>query len=211
MRLAQLRQEFETNPSNFKTGAYPNDLRMSESILFSMVSGSLGGVAGNPADLINVRMQNDRRLPPESRRNYRNVFDGLLKIVRQEGPSALFNGLAPNIARAALMTTGQLASYDSFKHSLVARGFNEKHIGTHLTASCLAGVVATVITQPVDVIKTRMMNAGGASTSTMSVIRGVFATEGPTAFFKGFTPALTRLGPHTVATFILLEQLKKLI
>lgn len=38
------------------------------------VSGLAGGFVGSPADLINVRMQNDIRLPPEQRRKWDN-FD----------------------------------------------------------------------------------------------------------------------------------------
>lgn len=32
------------------------------------LSGAVGGFVGVPADLVNVRMQNDIKLPPESRR-----------------------------------------------------------------------------------------------------------------------------------------------
>lgn len=32
------------------------------------VSGAVGGFVGVPADLVNVRMQNDIKLPPENRR-----------------------------------------------------------------------------------------------------------------------------------------------
>ena len=30
----------------------------------------------------------------------------------------------------------------------------------------------------------------------------------PFAFFKGFVPAFVRLGPHTIITFVLFEQLR---
>jgi len=205
----------------------PTDLPMLDSIAFSLFGGAVGGVAGNPADLVNVRMQNDAKLPPAQRRNYAHVGEALLRIARQEGVLSLWNGVGPNVLRAMLMTSGQLASYDLFKRLLVQRaGCDERRIGTHLTASCLAGVVATVLTQPIDVVKTRVMNAakaqsnGGATsaataacapTDTLSVVRTMLRAEGPAAFFKGFVPALTRLGPHTIATFVFLEQLKKLV
>lgn len=34
------------------------------------------------------------------------------------------------------------------------------------------------------------------------------AVTGPLGFFKGLVPAFVRLGPHTVLTFLFLEQLK---
>jgi len=39
----------------------------------------IGGAAGNPADIINVRMQQDRANPPAQRRNYRNAIDGIVR------------------------------------------------------------------------------------------------------------------------------------
>jgi hypothetical protein len=227
--------------SSSRPGRRPTELPLLESVGFSLLGGALGGVAGNPADLCNVRMQNDRRLPAPQRRNYRNVFHALACVARNEGVAALWNGVGPNVARGMLMTAGQLASYDVAKGILVGRfGCSDKNVSTHLTASCLAGVVATVLTQPVDVLKTRCMNsakkaaaaanagagAGTAAASSASpaiagapmpgmsataLARHMLATEGAMSFYKGFVPALTRLGPHTIATFLILEQLKRLV
>jgi dicarboxylate transporter 10 len=33
-------------------------------------------------------------------------------------------------------------------------------------------------------------------------------TEGPLSLFKGWVPAFTRLGPHTILTFVILEQIR---
>lgn len=37
-------------------------------VLLAGSSGFIGGIIGTPADMVNVRMQNDVKLPPESRR-----------------------------------------------------------------------------------------------------------------------------------------------
>lgn len=47
---------------------------------------------GAPADLVNVRMQNDCKLAKENRRNYKHAIDGIVRICREEGPKKLFNG-----------------------------------------------------------------------------------------------------------------------
>lgn len=39
-----------------------------EKLLLAGFSGAVGGVLGTPADMINVRMQNDIKLSPELRR-----------------------------------------------------------------------------------------------------------------------------------------------
>lgn len=64
------------------------------------------------------------------------------------------------------------------------------------------------MTQPVDVLKTRAMNAKpGEVKSILKLVKST-AKEGPLAFFKGYVPAFVRLAPHTILTFVFLEQLR---
>lgn len=65
---------------------------------------------GSPADMINVRMQNDIKLPAKDRRNYKNAIDGLIKVYRYEGAKSLFNGASMATSRAIMMTIGQVGS-----------------------------------------------------------------------------------------------------
>lgn len=74
-------------------------------------AGAAGGLAGNPSDVILVRMTGDLYRSPEQRFNYRGAIHGLVRIMREEGVQTLFRGLAPNMVRAALMNSSQLASY----------------------------------------------------------------------------------------------------
>ncbi|KAI7560708.1 hypothetical protein KC317_g9554, partial [Hortaea werneckii] len=90
-------------------------------IAMASTSGFLGGIAGNPADIMNVRMQNDASLPPAERRNYKHAAEGLVRMAREEGFGSLFRGVWPNSTRAVLMTASQLASYDIFKKELLQR------------------------------------------------------------------------------------------
>ncbi len=58
----------------------------------------------------------------------------------------------------------------------------------------IAGGVATLLTMPLDVMKTRMMNAPpGKYNSLMDCFKDI-VTVGPSGFFKGFMPAFIRLG-----------------
>jgi dicarboxylate transporter 10 len=171
-------------------------------------SGFLGGIAGNPADVLNVRMQHDAALPKAERRNYKNAIDGLVRMVREEGGKSLWKGVWPNSMRAVLMTASQLASYDGFKRALLAHTSLSDNLTTHFTASLLAGFVATTICSPVDVIKTRIMSAT-ESKSIVVLMRDIYKAEGLGWMFRGWVPSFIRLGPHTIATFVFLEQHKK--
>lgn len=44
-----------------------------KTVLLASAAGAAGGFVGTPADMVNVRMQNDIKLPLESRRKYECV------------------------------------------------------------------------------------------------------------------------------------------
>jgi dicarboxylate transporter 10 len=178
-------------------------------IAMASTSGFIGGIVGNPADVLNVRMQHDAALPKEERRNYKNAVDGLIRMTREEGWKSLFRGVWPNSMRAVLMTASQLASYDGFKSLLIANTPMEDGLTTHFTASFMAGFVATTVCSPVDVIKTRIMSAS-ESKGLAKLLADVYRVEGVGWMFRGWVPSFIRLGPHTIATFLFLEQHKKM-
>ncbi|GAA5980315.1 hypothetical protein JCM5350_000941 [Sporobolomyces pararoseus] len=176
--------------------------------LAASVAGGIGGIAGNPADVVLVRMTADAAKPVEQRLGYKHCFDGVLRIVREEGGAALFRGAGPNVARAVLMNASQLATYDVFKNAILTFDLMKDGLGLHFTSSFLAGTVATTICAPFDVVKSRIMNAS-SSASVSTVIANSFKNEGMTWLFRGWTPAWIRLSPNTIIIFMTLEQMKK--
>ncbi|OJJ29908.1 hypothetical protein ASPWEDRAFT_63355 [Aspergillus wentii DTO 134E9] len=178
--------------------------------LLAGLSGFVGAIFGNPSDIGNIRMQNDGSLPPHARRNYAHIFDAWKQIYTQEGWKAFSQGLWPNAFRCAMMTSCQLASYDSLKGVLMrVSGLGGDHAGVHVSASLLAALVATTVCSPVDVVKTQLMGASGKE-GIVGVVRALMAGEGARWIFRGWTPSFVRLGPQTMATLILLEQHKKI-
>jgi len=176
-------------------------------VAIASISGFLGGFAGNPADVLNVRMQHDAALPIAERRNYNNAVDGLIRMTKEEGWKSLFRGVWPNSMRAVLMTASQLASYDGFKRLLIQHTPLEDNLTTHFTSSFMAGFVATTICSPVDVIKTRVMSTS-ESKGLAKLLADIYKVEGIGWMFRGWVPSFIRLGPHTIATFLFLEQHK---
>lgn len=177
------------------------------------LAGALGGIAGNPADIVLVRMTSDSVRPPEQRYGYSNALTGLVALVKEEGIKGLGRGLGTNVARATLMTASQVGSYDYFKSTLLSRPIPmldyQFHDGLllHSVASCLAGTVATTVCSPADVLRSRLMAASGNATF-LEVLKTSLHEEGPRFLFKGWTPAFIRLGPNTVLLFVFFEQLK---
>ncbi|TGZ81363.1 mitochondrial carrier [Ascodesmis nigricans] len=178
-------------------------------VFMACASGWLGGLAGNPADVINVRMQNDSSLPASKRRNYSHAIDGLIRMSREEGITSLFRGAWPNTFRAALMTASQLATYDEAKILLIRYTPLDEGLLLHFSASLLSGLVATTICSPVDVVKTRVMSSHDKH-GMLHLLKETTRREGWGWMFRGWVPSFIRLGPHTIFTFIALEQHKKM-
>ncbi|KFY72011.1 hypothetical protein V499_07823 [Pseudogymnoascus sp. VKM F-103] len=199
---------YETVKSEY-TQRTRQEAPMSVMVSAAALAGFVGGVVGNPADLANVRMQSDSAIPLRARRNYKNVIDAFVRFGREEGWRGYTRGIWTNSSRASIISVCQLASYDAFKNLLIEREKFEDSLGMHFAASVFAGLVATTICSPVDVIKSRIMSLAG-SASIFEVARGLWHTEGLRWMFKGWTPSFIRTGPHTIATFIFLEQHKKI-
>lgn len=192
-------------------------LPLGRKIAAGLLAGGIGAAVGNPADVAMVRMQADGRLPPSERRNYKSVFDAIIRMSKQEGITSLWRGSSLTVNRAMIVTASQLASYDQFKEMILGKGLMKDGLGTHVTASFAAGFVASVASNPVDVIKTRVMNMkaepgtappySGALDCAIKTVRA----EGPLALYKGFVPTISRQGPFTVVLFVTLEQVRKLL
>ena len=193
----------------------PNDprkkkpqLSLPRLIALSSFAGLLGGIAGNPGDVLNVRMQSDMSKPADARRNYKHALNGLLRMIREEGFASIFRGVSANSARAVLMNSSQLASYDAFKNMFLNTFSFPDNISTHFLSSLLAGFVATTICSPVDVVKSRIMSAGGKR-NIFEVMKTASKEEGWLWMFRGWTPSFVRLGPQTIFTMVFFEQHKK--
>ena len=204
---------YEDLKARFRPSASPSNpggqASLPQLLVMSSTAGFLGGIAGNAGDVLNVRMQSDFAKPPERRRNYRHALDGLVRMVREEGLASVTRGIWPNSARALLMTSSQLASYDMFKQTMLQRFRMPDNVGTHFLASLAAGFVATTICSPVDVVKTRIMSAGG-KIGILSLLEETTRREGWIWMFRGWVPSFVRLGPQTIATMVFFEQHKKL-
>ena len=98
--------------------------------------------------------------------------------------------------------------YDIAKTHLVLPLVGVDSLTTHLMSSCLAGTAAAVLSQPLDVMKTRVLNAPLGQNSVALVFLSTLKTGGPLAFYKGLLPAWIRLLPQTILTFVFFEQLR---
>jgi len=179
-----------------------------------MTAGGCGAFVGTPAEVALIRMTSDGSLPADKRRNYSSVFNALARIYKEEGLTTLWRGATPTIARAMVVNAAQLATYSQAKQFILGTGYIQDGIFCHFVASMISGLVTTIASMPVDIAKTRLQSMKYVDgkpeyKGAFDVLAKVVRKEGFFSLWKGFTPYYFRLGPHTVLTFIFLEQMNK--
>ena len=174
------------------------------------VSGGVGALASVPSEVVLVRMAAESRSPlyQRSERTYRNVFNGLTRIAKKEGVTALWKGTFPTISRACLFHAAQLGVYPQAKKSLHATcGLT----GTSLQvcSSLVSGVAAVALSCPADVIKTRIQHslARDQYAGMRDCFRKTVNGEGVRALWKGSVPSVARVLPQSVISFFVLEKM----
>uniref|UniRef100_A0A914ZLP0 Mitochondrial 2-oxoglutarate/malate carrier protein n=2 Tax=Parascaris univalens TaxID=6257 RepID=A0A914ZLP0_PARUN len=194
----------------FSTGDRSPSFAMKAAL--GVTAGAAGSFVGTPAELALIRMCADGRLPADQQRNYKNVFDALIRVVREEGVLTLWRGCGPTVLRAMVVNAAQLATYSQAKEAILKSSYIQDGIFCHFCASMISGLATTIASMPVDIAKTRIQNMRTINgkpeyKGAFDVWSKIVRNEGILALWKGFTPYYFRIGPHTVLTFIFLEQM----
>lgn len=207
------------------------ELSVPKMIAAALCTSAIGITFANPADLVKVRLQAcehpkglffkagrgaavaDLELKPV----YKSATEAYTRIAKEEGIRGLYKGYSANLLRNSIISATELVSYDSAKLAILHAGFADG-IGVHLASGLTAGLTATVLGSPWDVIGTRLMAPGKSSgeqaakqvTGLFPFIANMLKTEGIGAFYKGFVPNFARIGSFNIVLWLSYEQIKKL-
>ena len=193
-----------------------NPISFLQKTLSGMASGSIAVCIGTPFDIALVRLQADGMAAPEDRRNYKNVFDALVRTTSEEGVGALYKGLAPNVLRGMSMNVGMMACYDQAKEvvaSLLGDPMtNGPSLPTRLGASATAGFTAALFSLPFDLAKSRLMAMKPDPITGEMPYKGVVdcfvkigRQDGIRGYFAGFSAYYGRCAPHAMIILLSIE------
>uniref|UniRef100_A0A6P7GX85 Mitochondrial dicarboxylate carrier-like n=1 Tax=Diabrotica virgifera virgifera TaxID=50390 RepID=A0A6P7GX85_DIAVI len=82
-----------------------------------------------------------------------------MEISQKEGFVQIFRGSTMAYMRSVLLSVGQLSIYDKLKIISLRTGLANDNIFTHLNCSIIAVIAASLLSQPFDMIKIKLMNA----------------------------------------------------
>ncbi|KAL4944732.1 hypothetical protein BDV06DRAFT_76774 [Aspergillus oleicola] len=187
------------------------------------IAGFTAGIATtlclHPLDLIKTRLQVDRA--PSSR------VGGSLRVIREifhneGGFAAFYRGLTPNIIGNSSSWALYFLFYGNVKDMIgLWRSPKDLHAerqqrelltsSDYFVASGSAGILTSVLTNPIWVIKTRMLatgsNSPGAYASFTTGTKQIYRSEGISGFYRGLTPSLFGVS-HGALQFMAYEKLK---
>eukprot|EP01083_Nonionella_stella_P036793 100362_1 len=204
---------FEYFRDNTPLGRDPIDgsFPLYKSAVCALLSGGIGQFIASPTDFCKVQMQVEglREIMGQERL-YKNTFDCGRSLYRQYGFLGMWSGCIPNVQRGAFIQIGDLMAYDAAKQAILRRTDLADNWVVHGLASVCSGLVATVVCNPFDVVKTRMMNAPNEYRGSFHAFGSIIRNEGFMKLYKGFFPIWGRLGPWNLIFFIVFEKIRKI-
>ncbi|XP_036054819.1 mitochondrial uncoupling protein 3 isoform X3 [Onychomys torridus] len=187
MSFASIRIGLYDSVKQFYTPKGADHSSIAIRILAGCTTGAMAVTCAQPTDVVKVRFQAMIRLGTGGERKYRGTMDAYRTIAREEGVRGLWKGTWPNITRNAIVNCAEMVTYDIIKEKLLESRLFTDNFPCHFFSAFGAGFCATVVASPVDVVKTRYMNAPpGRYRSPLHCMLKMVAQEGPTAFYKGY-------------------------
>ena len=206
-------------------------------VVAAIAAGIATGTATNPIWLVKTRMQLDRNRAsddPLRGRQYRNSWDCIKQTVRHEGIRGLYKGLTASYL-GVTESTMQWVMYEQFKTILTgrkARRAADPHYQPDIldkvedfagmfTAAAGAKLIASAITYPHEVVRTRLRQAPTVTSSTgkpvvkytglIQCFKLIAKEEGLAGLYGGMTPHLLRVAPSAGIMFVVYEGMLKVL
>ncbi|EHB11995.1 Solute carrier family 25 member 34 [Heterocephalus glaber] len=189
-------------------------------VVAGAVAGALGAFVGSPAYLVKTQLQAQTvaTMAVGHQHQHQSVLGALETIWRQQGLLGLWRGVGGAVPRVMVGSAAQLATFTSAKVWVQEQQWlPEDSWLVALAGGMISSVAVAVVMTPFDVVSTRLYNqpVDGAGRGQLygglaDCLVKTCHQEGPSALFKGLGPAYLRLGPHTILSMLLWDELRKL-
>ncbi|XP_020173275.1 uncharacterized protein [Aegilops tauschii subsp. strangulata] len=206
---------------------YSEHFDMSEASRIAVANGVAGLVSSTfsssysvPLDVVCQRLM-VQGLP--GMQTYRGPFDVINKVVRSEGLRGLYRGFGITLLTQSPASALWWSSYGGAQHAIwrslgYGNGTQKKPSHTELvavqaTAGTIAGACSSIITTPIDTIKTRLQvmdNYGSGRPSVMKTTRLLLREDGWRGLYRGFGPRFLNMSLWGTSMIVTYELIKRL-
>lgn len=175
---------------------------LGNNILAALFTGGFAISIASPTDRFKVIFQKNPGAFP-------NLRTAILTISKNDGVKGLWRGVEANIVRNSIINAAELATYDQMKKLILGSKIFDDNIYCHFFASLVTGFTASLVGNPVDVVKTRIMgDTKKLYHGTINCFTTTLKNEGPWAFYKGYLSHAYRAVSWNIAMFMMREQLR---
>jgi len=174
-----------------------------QSVLIGSSARAFAGSVMIPFTVIKTRFES-------SSYNYKSTSQAFRNIMQVEGLRGLTSGLGPTLFRDVPFSGLYLMFYEQLK-SMVPTDIRQTNpSAAHFISGLSAGILASLVTQPADVIKTNMQldrdNRGLTRT-----VKNIYRQQGIGGFSKGMAPRMLRRTMMAALAWTIYENMIKSI
>ncbi|XP_046875568.1 solute carrier family 25 member 32a [Hypomesus transpacificus] len=189
------------------------ELSAAEHLVSAAEAGVLTLCLTNPVWVTKTRLVLQYSADPD-RKQYKGMLDALAKIYQHEGLPGLYRGFLPGLvgtSHAAL----QFMTYEGLK-----RDYNKyKNMPSealltpweYIAMAAISKFFAVATTYPYQVVRARLQDQHNTYNGLNDCICRTWSNEGAAGFYKGMVPNLVRVIPACCITFLVYENVSRLL
>lgn len=176
-----------------------------EAIFLGMLARSLSGVCLIPITVIKTRFESGIY-------RYGGMTEALKTIYSTEGVRGLCCGLVPTLCRDAPFSGLYFMFYTQTKSTMPYEWLHSNFAApVNFSCGLVAGLLASVVTQPADVVKTKMQLYPNKFSGVHSVLIYIHQRYGIQGYFKGLVPRMLRRTLMAAMAWTIYEQVTRSI
>ncbi|KAK4338582.1 hypothetical protein RND71_043069 [Anisodus tanguticus] len=192
---------------NKKKGGLKIKFKVSNPSLRRLISGAIAGAISRtavaPLETIRTHL-----MVGSSGHSSTVVFNN---IMNTEGWTGLFRGNFVNVIRVAPSKAVELFAYDTVNKNLSSKPGEQPKIPipASLVAGACAGVSSTLLTYPLELVKTRLTIQRGVYDGLLDAFVKILKEGGPGELYRGLTPSLIGVIPYAATNYFAYDTLRK--
>ncbi|CAJ1964327.1 unnamed protein product [Cylindrotheca closterium] len=203
--MVYLKDQFSTAAAEWWVGA-----QTTRFLLAGAVAGIVSRTAVSPLEVVATAQM--------VRGGNKGLVGELSSLWASEGLKGFFKGNGANCLKVAPTRGVQFFAFEKFKLSLVK--WKRQSMGVaedadvslspleRLVAGGFAGMVASSMVYPIEVVKTMLTMYPGKYAGIGAAFRGLLAEVGPRGLYAGLTPTLIAMFPYVGVEFMIYETSK---
>lgn len=196
-----------------------SDFPLLQRILISGIATCCAVTFTNPIETVKTRIQLQGELSKFHQKFYKNIFNGIRLVYKNEGIRGLQKGLLSAYGYQFFNNGVRLGTYSFLQQRFFKSHPSDKYFfQKNLACGAISGIVGAIFGSPFDLIKTRFQSSSKAIPqvgyqhnyrSIREGLRNIIHTDGIAGFLRGAQAAAARIAVASSVQLSMYDQCKK--